>query len=967
MENKNNKGRRIAEQKIKEIIASREQRLDLHGLGLSILPESLKELKWITYLKIEQNNLTSLPDWIDCLQELEVLKVWDNKLETLPSSIVNIPKLFKLDISRNHLKFLPESIGNLNNLQNLILWKNNLCALPLSICNLVHLKIFDISNNKLVELPEVFKNMVELETFATWGNQLEALPESINSLSNLIILNISNNRIKSLPKYFSGLKKLQQLITWGNQIETFPADIGSLKDLELIDASKNQIVELPESIGNLDKLLALVIWDNCLKILPSSLQRLRSLRKLLLHGNNELKIPPEILGPMWYEIDKGAAPANPARIIHYYLCIQGQGNARPLNEAKLILVGRGGVGKSSLVNRLLNKKFDDSMPQTQGIDIRNWEIELKEWEKVRLNIWDFGGQEIMHATHQFFLTERTLYLLVLEGRQGAEDADAEYWLKLIESFGTEKGGEVSPVIVVLNKIIAYPFDLNRPALKQKYPFIRDFIETDCKDDIGILDLRILIEQETDQLKHLRDLFPNSWFEIRNKLATMKESLGKNYITFDEYRHICSRNSVDNMEDQEKLAFYLNSLGIALNYKDDPRLKENHILNPQWVTNGIYKILNSQLLRQNKGEVKLADVAQILDIKEYPLKIHCFLFDLMKKFELCFSFPDDDTRYLIPELLDKQEPVEASSFLTEDCLFFEYRYPILPEGLLPRFIVRTHYHSSGLARWRTGVILSFEGNKALVKADVHEKRIFISINGEWAGRRKLLAIIRSDFERIHATISKLKPIAFVPVPGYEGFSVPYEELRLLEKTNVKSNIKVWEDKIIEINIEKLLNGVDIAGPDQRMKTFKNTKKVPLVFYSYSHKDEDYKNALEAHLRILAKKGLISEWHDRKIEAGDDYRAKIDENMQNADLIIMLVSADFLASDFIWDEEMKFAVEKAEKGEVKLIPIIIRAVNWRGAPFAKFEVLPRDGKAVMEWENPDAAWRNVSEGIQKIVES
>ena len=96
-------------------------------------------------------------------------------------------------------------------------------------------------------------------------------------------------------------------------------------------------------------------------------------------------------------------------------------------------------------------------------------------DEVRFNIWDFGGQEIMHATHQFFLTQRSLYLLALNGREGGEDYDAEYWLKLIESFAGD-----SPVIVVLNKIDQHPFDLNYRGLQAKYPQIRGFVKTDCR-------------------------------------------------------------------------------------------------------------------------------------------------------------------------------------------------------------------------------------------------------------------------------------------------------------------------------------------------------------------------------------------------------------------------------------------------------------------------------------------------------
>jgi internalin A len=115
-------------------------------------------------------------------------------------------------------------------------------------------------------------------------------------------------------------------------------------------------------------------------------------------------------------------------------------------------VGPGGVGKTSLVNRLLFDRFDRDEKKTDGIHIYEWRLRLPGSDDVRLNLWDFGGQEIMHATHQFFLSRRSLYLLVLEGRQSAADADAEYWLKLIESFGAESSGEVSPVLVAMNKI-----------------------------------------------------------------------------------------------------------------------------------------------------------------------------------------------------------------------------------------------------------------------------------------------------------------------------------------------------------------------------------------------------------------------------------------------------------------------------------------------------------------------------------
>ena len=111
--------------------------------------------------------------------------------------------------------------------------------------------------------------------------------------------------------------------------------------------------------------------------------------------------------------------------------------------------------------------------------------------------------------------------------------------------------------------------------------------------------------------------------------------------------------------------------------------------------------------------------------------------------------------------------------------------------------------------------------------------------------------------------------------------------------------------------------------------------------------------------------IETWHDRKIEAGDDWKTAIDTNLERADIILLLVSSDFIASDYCWAREMKRALELHEIGVTRVIPVIVRDVNWTSAPFAHLQALPRDGKAVNTWANKDTAWRNVSEGIEKVA--
>ncbi len=421
-----------------------------------------------------------------------------------------------------------------------------------------------------------------------------------------------------------------------------------------------------------------------------------------------------------------------------------------------------------------------------------------------------------------------------------------------------------------------------------------------------------------------------------------------------------------MTSQDTLAFCLHVLGIALNYKDDPRLQDTHVLNPFWVTNGIYSVLNAPKLKERKGEIWLNDVGEILDSGEYPNNMRCFLFDLMKKFELCFTFPDDESHYLVPELLDIQEPEDAANFNSDECLNFLYQYDVLPEGLLSRFIVRTHVLSEGFPRWRTGAILKLESNTALVKADFEQKKIFVHIAGPVLGRRRLLAVIRSDFDRIHRNVRNLRPQEMIPVPGQVAVAVPYDDLALWEaEGRATYSVRIF-DRIVDLNVNAVLNGVDLEDSRRKRET-EHKVRAARLFYCYSHKDEHLRNELETHLKILSHRGLIESWYDRNIEAGDDWRAKIDDHLENADIVLLLVSADFIASDYCYQIEMDKALKKQVAGEARVIPVLIRDVNWKTAPFADLQSLPKDAKPVTEWASRDAAWRNVSEGIEHALET
>lgn len=141
----------------------------------------------------------------------------------------------------------------------------------------------------------------------------------------------------------------------------------------------------------------------------------------------------------------------------------------------------------------------------------------------------------------------------------------------------------------------------------------------------------------------------------------------------------------------------------------------------------------------------------------------------------------------------------------------------------------------------------------------------------------------------------------------------------------------------------------------------------VFFSYAHKDEGLKGKLADQLAILQRLGVIAKWDDRMIDAGSDWKADIDYRLNTAQIILLLISPDFLASDFCYGIEMKHAMERHECGEARVIPVILRACLWTRAPFGKLQALPQDGKPITSWKNLDEGFKNVAEGIEKAVKA
>ena len=677
-----------------------------------------------------------------------------------------------------------------NRATGLDLRSRGLTKLPPEIGQLTNVKWLGLSHNQLTILPPEIGQMTSLTWLDLTGNQLTALPSEIGKLVGLGTLDLSGNQLTSVPPEIGQLVSLRQLDLRFNRLTTLPHEIGSLISLEILYLSDNQIATLPPVISRLTRLEVLDLDINRLGELPSEISQLTQLTWLDLR-DNLLPIPPEILERRY----------KPDAIISYYLQ-HLIGQKRPLNEAKMLLVGQGSVGKTSLARRLIEDCFDPYENKTEGIDIQRWQVAVN-GQSTQLNVWDFGGQEIMHATHQFFLTKRSLYLLVLDTRLGEDENRVEYWLKMIQSFGGE-----SPVIVVGNKIDQQPLDLDRRGLRSKYPQIVEIVETSCQTGEGIGKLKAIIAGQVGTLDHIHDQLLITWFAVKTRLEQMEQD----YIPYNEYVRMCQAEGVTDETSQRTLIGFLHDLGVVLNFQDDPRLEDTNILNPEWVTNGVYKILNHPALQSN-GILERRQLSQILPTRDYPRDKHLFIMDMLRKFELCFDFEGQkDEWFLIPDLLAKEEPSTGD---WNGALAFQYHYNVLPGSVVSRFIVRMHPYIHKNIYWRNGVVLGREGNEALVKADREDKKIYIWVRGPEKTRRELLSSIRAEFGAIHQTIPGLVVAEKVPVSSHPEIEpVDFAYLRDLDEMGETSFVPPGLKQ--RISVKQLLDGVGKPEQDLRVQ-------------------------------------------------------------------------------------------------------------------------------------------------------
>jgi|CXWL01.1.fsa_nt_gi GTPase SAR1 family protein len=752
-----------AEKKIAEALQSRATELDLSGMKLTELPDSLGQLTQLTELNLSSNKLTALPESLGQLTQLTKLDLSNNQLTSLPDSLGQLTHLRELSLFQNQLTTLPDTFEKLIYLTTLDLFKNQLTALPKAVQNLRNLKRLNLASNRLSEIPMWVGELRNLEYLVFTDNELRSLPESLRNLTSIEELHLGlqgykGNPLGNIPECVRDLKQLKRFHADDCQLQLVPTWLSELNYLEVIGLSNNKISDLSSSLSQLEHLKTLELKDN---------------------------------------------PLNPALQSAYEQGLDGvkaylrslEGNAEPLYEAKLVLVGEGNVGKTTLLKALKGKKGKAAPKKgeatTHGVEIDIRALHLphptKKKVKIQLNAWDFGGQDVYRVTHQFFFSRRSLYLLVWEPRRGVQQGQVEDWLNMIRL----RVGDDARVIIVSThcKTGERIARIDQPVFKQQYgDMIVGFHEVDSLvpdpatgEMVGIAELKKVIAEHASKLDQMGMGFNRDWKAARDELLARPEPR----ISFGTFSGVCAARGLSGI-DTETLAHLMHDLGYIVHYSDDEKLRDDVILKPEWLTKAIGFVLEDTDTKDAEGILpddhlyKVWHEHRFEKEPRYDPEFYPFFLRLMEKYDVCYRLTDGKASLVAqhvpqvrPELpwLPEQEIPNKLLRIVMVCSMEED-----PPGLVPWMIVRTHdfaveqTDATGKIHrlhWDKGMFLRHPPHgEAMLVLDTRDREFRIYAQAAWP---------EHFMNILHSTLEKLINDNWRGLEGRYLFAVPCSEI------------------------------------------------------------------------------------------------------------------------------------------------------------------------------------------------
>jgi small GTP-binding protein len=490
--------------------------------------------------------------------------------------------------------------------------------------------------------------------------------------------------------------------------------------------------------------------------------------------------------------------------------------------SKLLVVGEGGVGKTSLLRALLGEAFNTQELTTHGIEIRSLNVAhpTKADVTMQLNTWDFGGQEIYHATHQFFLTNRSLFLVAWNARHGFEQGKLYYWLDTIQALAPE-----SPILLVATHIDERDADLPLTELRRKYPQIIGQCEISSKTGRGIEALREAIADAAAKLPLMGEIWPTTWLKAAHALRFLSEKY--KYITPQQLWKVMAKYRVDENTSQLVLAQWLHELGEILYFQNNEELNDIVILKPHWVTEYISKVLESEEVINSFGIFTRACMDRLWQNLAPSMRDH-FL-RLMEGFDLSYRTLENKDISLVVERLPLDPPKYEHRWnqIKEagDCneISMKFKLNTIPAGIPTWFIARQHRFTTRI-HWRNGALFAYSPKQkhlaytpeqehlALVQAFPHERYLQLTVRG--ANPLNFFVLLRDGIEVTLARFPGLQIERKIPCCGHNGQPCRHEfNYEQLLKRYEKNKLTIECPEAIEdVSVTQLLFGLDWSTQD-----------------------------------------------------------------------------------------------------------------------------------------------------------
>ncbi|MET8530005.1 COR domain-containing protein [Micromonospora sp. NPDC005172] len=688
------------------IAAATDGHVKLGGLGLTSgdLAELLRDspaLAHVTVLDLSDNTLDTLPDAVAAWTSLRSLDLSDNRLSGLPDAVAAWTSLTALGLDRNRLTALPEAVAGWTSLVVLRLAGNRLTALPDAVAHWTSLTALGLDGNHLTTLPAASASWTSLTALRLADNQLTALPDAVAHWTSLTVLHLDGNRLTTLPDAVATWTSLTHLTLEGNQLTALPDAVAHWTSLVELYLDGNRLTALPDAIGGLAKLQTLVVSGN--------------------------PLAPEVL----------AAEMEGTEALLAFLRDVGT-DGISISEAKLLFVGAGEAGKSSLLGALRGEPWRDRH-QTQGMDIKPLVVSHAGRE-ITLNGWDFGGQQAYQPAHQVFFSAAAVYVVVWKPRPGVVAGMVESWIAMI----AHRAPDARVLVVASHGGPSSRADsIDGQHLRQRFgDLIVGFHEVDSAvPDDRLEALREAIAVAAGTLPHVHRNYPASW----QRTIEAVSAGGQQVIDYHGYEAAAAAQGLNAFQ-ARTLASNAHHLGKWIYYADDDALAAFVILQPDWLNVAIAAVLDSRDAVDALGLVehrtlgRLWSAAQAPDGTVYTREQQRLFLALMGRFELTYQVSLDASPQpvsLIAQLVPVAQPDLRRAWVDfrpgdreylEVCRISEgpAGRVVIPDSLMYRLIVRLHHQRytepdslQGL-HWQQGMVLqSRYGARALltVRTDV----------------------------------------------------------------------------------------------------------------------------------------------------------------------------------------------------------------------------------------------------------